>query len=84
MSHMKELVIVDDKEELAYLIGQEKIVGQTLRTSTVVENQNSILIMDEEIVSQNDWNCDKEEENFEDCTGVLGEIPDEADMSQVE
>ena len=48
MSHMKELVIIDDKEELACLIGQEKNVGQNLRTVTVMENQNSILIKDED------------------------------------
>ena len=50
MSHMKELVTVDDKGELACLISQEKIVGQTFRTVIVVKNQNYILITYEDIM----------------------------------
>ena len=44
MSDMKELVIVDDKEELACLIDQENAVGHTFKTATVMKNRNSILI----------------------------------------
>ena len=50
MSHMKELVTVDDKEELACLNSQEKTVGHMFRTDTVMKNHNSILIKDEDTV----------------------------------
>ena len=54
MLHEMKLVLDEDKEELAYLNGQEKIVGQTPRAIIMMENQNSIMIENEEIVSQND------------------------------
>jgi hypothetical protein len=66
MSCMRDPVIEKEKEELAYLNEQEKIVGQTLRAITEGEDQNSILMKDVEIASQNDWLGDKEEENNED------------------
>jgi len=49
MSHLRELVLDEDKEELACLNGQRKTVGQTFRTVTEMEDQNSILIKDDEV-----------------------------------
>ena len=70
MLHEMKLVLDKDKEELAYLNGQEKIVGQTFRVVTEVEDQNSIMMKDAEIVSQNDWLGDKGQENNEDKADV--------------
>ena len=61
MFHTMKLVLDKDKNKLPYLNGQEKIVGHTSRAVTKVENQNSILMKDAEMVSQDDWLGDKEE-----------------------
>ena len=74
MFHEMKLVFYKDKKKLPYLNGQEKIVGHTSRAVTKVEDQNSILMKDAEMVSQDDWLGDKEEENNEDGS--------EVDMSQ--
>lgn len=66
MSHMRELVIEEDREKLACLNGQRKIVGQTFRTVTELENQNFILMKSDKVVSQRDFLSDKEEESNED------------------
>ena len=51
MSHMKELVVVEDKEQLACLNGQEKTMRHTSRVVIVVGNQNTILMQGEKLVS---------------------------------
>jgi len=71
MSHMTELVIEEDREKLAFLSSQKKDVGQTSRVVTSMEDQNSILMKSEEVVSQRNWICDKEEESNED-EGEIG------------
>ena len=76
MYHMKEPVIVEDKEELAYLIGQEKSVGQTSKAVTEIEDQNFILMKNEKVVSPRHWTCDKEGDS-EDCIELLEEVPSE-------
>ena len=43
--------INEDKEELNFLHGQGKMVGQTSRNVIVMKDQNFILIEDEEAVS---------------------------------
>ena len=52
MSHLRELVLDEDKEELACLNGQRK--------TDEIENHNFILMKSDEAVSQRDWTCDKE------------------------
>jgi len=76
MSYDKEFSIDEDKEELIFLIGQRESDGQTSKTITEMEDQNFILIKNEEVVSTRSYTCDREEDN-EDCTGLLGEIPSE-------
>ena len=56
------------------LHGQEKMVGQTSRTVTVMKDQNFILIEDEEAVSQIYWACDR--------AGDSSEYESETVMSQ--
>ena len=51
VSHMQKLVTVDDREELTCLNSQEKTIGQTFKTATVMKNQNSIMIKDEDTES---------------------------------
>ena len=52
MLHEMKLVLDKEKHKLPYLNGQEKkIVGQTSRVVTKVEDQNSILMKDAEMVS---------------------------------
>ena len=55
-----------DKEELTCIHSQEKMVGKTSRTVTMMKNQNYTLIEDEEDVSQRDWACDEEGDTSED------------------
>ena len=74
MSRMKEPVVVEDKEQLACLNGEEKTMRHTSRAVTVVGNHNTILMKEEEVVSQEDGFSDKEED-FEDCTKFLEEMP---------
>ena len=51
MSHVKELVTtIDDKKELICLMDKEKTGGQNFGTTTMLENQNFILIEDEDTV----------------------------------
>ena len=52
MLPMMKLDINKDKEELTFLHGQEKMVGQTSRNVTVMKDQNFILIEYEDSVSQ--------------------------------
>ena len=60
MSHMKEPVIVEDREELAYLIDQENIFRQISKAIIEIEDQNFILMDNEEVVSPRNLTCDKE------------------------
>ena len=64
MPHEMKLVLDEDKEELACLNSQRKIVGQTFRTVIEIENHNFILIKDEEAVSQRGFISNKEEESY--------------------
>ena len=66
MSHLRELVFDEDKEELAFLNGQKNIVGRTFRIVTKLENHNFILMKNEEAVSQRDFLSNKEEEIHKD------------------
>ena len=52
MSYEREFVHAEDKEDLVYLESQGKNDGQAFGTVTRTENQNSILIERDEIVSQ--------------------------------
>ena len=74
LSCMKEPVVVEDREQLACLNGQEKTMRQTSRVVTVVGNHNTILMKEEEVVSQEDWFSDKEED-CKDCTKFSTEMP---------
>ena len=76
MPHMKEPVIVEEREELAYLIDQVKTVGQTSKIVTEIEDQNFILMNNEEVVSPRNFTCD-EEGDSEDCIEFLEEVPSE-------
>ena len=76
MSYEKEFSIDEDKEELIFLNGQRGSDGRTSKTITEMEDQNFILIKNKEIVSTISYTCDREEDN-EDCTELLGEIPNE-------
>ena len=66
MPHEMKLVLDEDKEELACLNSQRKIVGWTFRTVIEIENQNFILVKDEEAVSQRGFLSNKEEESYKD------------------
>jgi hypothetical protein len=66
MSHLRELVLDEDKEKLDFLNSQKKNVGKTSRVVTMMGDQNFILIESEEAVSQEDWLGGKEEESNED------------------
>jgi len=73
MLHMMGPVIGEDGEELVFLSGQKKTIGQTFKVVPELKDQNFILIKDDEAVAQMDWTCDKEEKSKEDES--------EADMS---
>jgi hypothetical protein len=47
----EEPIIEEDIKKLVYLNGQRKIVGQTSKVVTVMEDQNYILIKDAKVVS---------------------------------
>ena len=76
MSDIKEPVIVEDRDKLAYLIDQEKIVRQTSKAVTEIEDQNFILTENEEVVSLRNLTCDKERDS-EDFIEFLEEFPSE-------
>jgi len=48
MSHMQRLVTMSDKKELACLNSQEKTGEYTFGAATMMENQNSIMIEEED------------------------------------
>ena len=63
MSYEREFVPTKDKEYLVYLESQGKNDGQTFGTATRTENQNSIMIERDEIVSQKTSVSDQNEES---------------------
>ena len=75
VSYGRKFAIEDNNEELIFLNNQRESDGQTSKTIKGIEDQNFILIENEEIVSIS-YACDKEEDS-EDCTKLLGEIPSE-------
>ena len=60
---------------MIFLNDQRESDGHTSKTIKEIQDQNFILIKNEELVSIS-YSCDKEE-NSEDCTKLLGEIPSE-------
>lgn len=76
MSYDKEFTIHENNEEFIFLNGQGESDGQTSKTITEMEDHNFIIIKNEEVVSTRSYTCDKEEDS-EDCTELLEEIPSE-------
>lgn len=51
---------------MVFINDQKETLRQSLEAVREMENQNSLLIKNEEAVSQRNWTCDKEEDNNED------------------